>query len=56
MDLAQRFWFVLTIAAIGWYLTVTIYVSIRGAGDIRHMLARLERNAKAADSTESNDA
>ena len=28
--------------AVGWYLTVTVYVAIRGAFDIRQMLARLE--------------
>jgi hypothetical protein len=27
---------------VGWYLTVTVYVAIRGAIDIRQMLARLE--------------
>ena len=42
MHVAERFWWALTIASVGWYLTVTIYVSIRGAFDIRHMLARLE--------------
>ena len=42
MNLAEGFWWLLTILAVGWYLTVTIYVAIRGALDIRHMLARLE--------------
>jgi hypothetical protein len=42
MNLAQQFWWLLTIFAIGWYLTVTVYVAIRGALDIRQMLARLE--------------
>jgi hypothetical protein len=35
------FWWLLTMACIVWYSTITIYVSIKGAGDIRHMLARL---------------
>jgi hypothetical protein len=42
MSLAERFWWLLTILAVGWYLTVTVYVAIRGAFDIRQMLARLE--------------
>jgi hypothetical protein len=42
MNLAERFWWLLTIFAVGWYLTVTVYVAIRGALDIRKMLARLE--------------
>jgi hypothetical protein len=42
MKLAEQFWWLLTMSAVGWYVTVTIYVAIRGALDIRHMLARLE--------------
>jgi hypothetical protein len=42
MSLAERFWWLLTISAVGWYLTVTVYVAIRGALDIRQMLNRLE--------------
>jgi hypothetical protein len=42
MSLAERFWWLLTIFSVGWYLTVTVYVAIRGAFDIRQMLARLE--------------
>jgi len=39
------FWLILTAAALLWYASVTIYVSIKGARDIREMLARLkERN------------
>ena len=41
--MAKDFWWFLTMAALAWYSTITIYVSIRGAMDIRHMLARLER-------------
>jgi len=39
---AERFWWLLTIFAVGWYMTVTVYVAIRGALDIRRMLAHLE--------------
>ena len=35
------FWALLTAACVVWYSTVTIYVAIRGALDIRHMLAAL---------------
>jgi hypothetical protein len=37
------FWLLLTLAALLWYGSVTIYVSIKGASDIREMLARLKR-------------
>jgi hypothetical protein len=35
------FWGALTIACVIWYSTITIYVAIKGAGDIKNMLARL---------------
>ncbi|MBN2309955.1 MAG: hypothetical protein JXR94_13355 [Candidatus Hydrogenedentes bacterium] len=35
------FWWTLTAACVGWYSTVTVYVAIRGATDIRRMLRRL---------------
>jgi hypothetical protein len=35
------FWGTLTIACVIWYSTITIYVAIKGAGDIKQMLARL---------------
>jgi hypothetical protein len=38
---AHWFWLALTIAVLVWYSTVTVYVAIRGAHDIRTMLARL---------------
>lgn len=43
MSLAEGFWWLLTGAAVIWYLTITVYVSIRGAKDIRQMLARLQQ-------------
>jgi hypothetical protein len=36
------FWGALTAACIVWYSTITIYVAIKGAGDIKNMLARLD--------------
>jgi 1-phosphofructokinase family hexose kinase len=36
------FWLLLTIACVVWYSTITVYVSIKGARDIKNMLARLD--------------
>lgn len=41
--IAERFWFFLTLAALAWYSSVTIYVAIRGVTDIREMIARLKQ-------------
>lgn len=41
MTLAD-FWWYLTAACLLWFSTITIYVAIRGAFDIKHMLARLK--------------
>ena len=38
-------WFLLTMACVVWYSTITIYVAIRGAVDIKQMLARLGEQA-----------
>jgi hypothetical protein len=38
------FWLLLTVACVVWYSTITIYVAIRGAVDIKNMLARLGEN------------
>ncbi len=35
------FWWLLMVAVVIWYSTITIYVAVRGAIDIKHMLARL---------------
>ena len=40
------FWGALTIACMVWYSTITIYVAIRGAADIRGMLRRLSDGNK----------
>jgi uncharacterized protein (UPF0333 family) len=39
------FWWLLTMACVTWYSTVTIYVAIRGASDIKKMLAHLAEDA-----------
>jgi hypothetical protein len=38
------FWKLLAAACILWYSTITIYVALRGARDIREMLRRLKEN------------
>jgi hypothetical protein len=42
MNIPERIWWLLTFGSVGWYLTVTIYISVRGYTDIRQMLERLE--------------
>lgn len=42
--MAKTFWLILTIAALVWYSTITIYVTIKGAGDIRRMLENLKKD------------
>lgn len=43
------FWGFLTITCLVWYSTITIYVAIKGAGDIREMLRRLAATKSAND-------
>ena len=40
------FWWALSMACVIWYSTITVYVAIKGASDIKHMLARLGAEAK----------
>jgi hypothetical protein len=40
------FWWLLTMACVVWYSTITIYVAIKGAADIKNMLARLSANSR----------
>jgi hypothetical protein len=37
-------------ACVVWYSTVTVYVAIKGAADIKNMLARLSIERDAEDS------
>ena len=39
----HAFWYLLTVAVVVWYSSVTVYVAIRGSMDIRSMLRRLRR-------------
>ena len=40
------FWGMMTIACLVWYSTITVYVAIRGVGDIRRMLRKLSGSQK----------
>ena len=40
MNIAD-FWWLVVVACLVWYSTITVYVSIRGLFDIKNMLARL---------------
>ena len=40
------FWWALSMACVIWYSTITVYVAIKGASDIKQMLARLGKDRK----------
>jgi hypothetical protein len=42
MTTTHWFWLGLTTVSVLWYLTITVYVAVRGAWDIQHMLAQLD--------------
>jgi len=52
MEAYRWFWGLLTIAALTWYSTITIYISWKGVADIKHMLKRLGEGTFNADSPE----
>jgi hypothetical protein len=37
-------------ACVVWYSTITVYVAIKGAGDIKNMLDRLDKDRKPEES------
>ena len=43
------FWWLVTLAVLVWYSTVTIYVAVKGALDIRQMLRQLREGEKERD-------
>ena len=49
MTHGHSLWFWLAWACVIWYSTVTVYVGVRGAFDIKHMLRSLEENRDEAD-------
>jgi hypothetical protein len=42
-------WWTLSMSCILWYSTITIYVAIRGAADIKGMLGRLSELGNETD-------
>jgi hypothetical protein len=52
--MAHWFWWILAMACVVWYSTITVYVAIKGAADIKHMLARLDA-AKAREDAGEKD-
>ena len=40
------FWWLVTLAVLVWYSTVTIYVAVKGTLDIRQMLRRLKEGER----------
>jgi hypothetical protein len=42
------FWWLLSMACVVWYSTVTVYVAIKGVADIKQMLTDLGDNAAVA--------
>jgi len=49
------FWGLLTVACVIWYSTVTVYVAIAGAADIRHMLRRLSERKKREEAAKTEE-
>jgi hypothetical protein len=50
------FWWLLTMACVVWYSTITIYVSVKGVADIRDMLRRLSvRRTNNHTTVDTND-
>jgi hypothetical protein len=43
------FWWLLSMACVIWYSTITVYVSVKGVFDIREMLRDLSTEGAASD-------
>jgi hypothetical protein len=52
MNAARWFWWLLTMACVIWYSTITVYVAIRGSFDIRNMLSRLKNGSGEDNATD----
>lgn len=52
MIAAHPVWFLLAIACVLWYSTITVYVAVRGAKDIKTMLHDLSEQAEEAEKTD----
>lgn len=53
METYRWFWGILTIAALTWYSTITLYIAYRGVFDIQHMLKKLSGGTFDPDHPES---
>lgn len=49
------FWWILTIACLVWYSTVTVYVAVRAVWDIRGMLSRLRSIRDAQETADADE-
>ncbi len=50
------FWWLLTATCVVWYLTITVYVSVKGVADIRDMVRRLSsRHAETSVPADSDE-
>jgi hypothetical protein len=47
------FWWLLTMACVAWYSTITIYVALKGFVDIKEMLKRIEKKQAASPTTDA---
>ena len=45
----QTFWWLVSMACVVWYSTITVYVAVRGGSEVRKMLARLKEDQATAD-------
>ncbi|MBI3882135.1 MAG: hypothetical protein HY301_19005 [Verrucomicrobia bacterium] len=54
MTHGHSFWFWLVWACVIWYSTITIYVSVKGAFDIKQMLRDLKERGEKQDGGEAD--
>ena len=55
MTHGHSFWFWLVWACVIWYSTITIYVSVKGAFDIKNMLRDLKERGEKRDAADGNE-
>ncbi|MHB9038589.1 MAG: hypothetical protein ACYC64_18210 [Armatimonadota bacterium] len=41
--MGSLFWLLMTVTCVVWYCTITVYVAVKGASDIKRMLMRLAK-------------
>jgi hypothetical protein len=47
------FWWLMTAAVMLWYSTITIYIAVKGVGDIKTMLRRLASYGPGTENSQS---